>query len=276
MNRFLHILVAAMLLFSSTTASALDYYDQPVFEAGEHAVFNIYYNWGFVWIHAGDCHFKVQNKKLNGKPSLALLVAGVSTPTFDKMYCIRDSFEAFLNPSTMLPTYYREGKHEDSYVSHTRYFYFEHPNNQEVLMKRQRKTKYTEKRMTIDKSTFDLITSCYHFRNINTSDLKMNEVIPFNMMFDDDIYHLGLTFKGRTIVTLKNGKRYHALKFMPTLITGDLFKDKDDMTVYVSDDMNHVPLMVEAKIKVGYVKAMLGGVTHTKYPMTSYIPAKTK
>ena len=69
----------------------------------------------------------------------------------------------------------------------------------------------------------------------------------------------------------RNGKKYKALKFMPTLITGDLFENEDDMAVYVSDDDNHIPLLIEAKIKVGSVKAMLNTIENSKYPLSSLI-----
>ena len=138
-------------------------------------------------------------------------------------------------------------------------------------MHRYKRRKFEDKHIKLDKSTNDLIFSCYNFRNLNTDKLAVNQTVPFNMLFDDDIYNLGLTFKGKTTVKLKNGKKYKALKFVPKLITGDLFKKEDDMVIYVSDDMNHVPLLIEAKIKVGSVKAMLADYTNSKYPITSLI-----
>lgn len=255
----------------TTWANTAEYYSEPVFKAGEKAVFNLYYNLGFVWIHAGDCTFKVQDKKLDGEKTLALLVAGTTTSTFDKMYCIRDSFESYLNPATMRPVFYRETKREDSYFSHTTYNYNQKQEGMEVLMHRTKRNKTDQKVIPLDQNTLDLIFSCYNFRNLNTDKLAVNQTVPFNMLFDDDVYDLGLTFKGKTTIKLKNGKKYKALKFVPKLITGDLFKKEDDMAIYVSDDMNHVPLMIEAKIKVGSVKAMLADYSHSKYPVSSYI-----
>lgn len=272
MKRLFSILVT--MLLAAGYLSAQEYYDEPVYEPGEKAVYNLYFNWGFIWVHAGDCHFKVQNKKVNSTPAWALLVAGSTTSTFDKMYTIRDSFEAYVNPATQKPIYYKEDKHENSYESHLTYHYDYVSDGANVEMRKNRKGKLKEKQIKLDTKTYDLIASCYHFRNLNTDNLKQNQVVPFNMVFDDDIYNLGLTFKGKTTITLKNGDQYRALKFMPKLITGDLFQDEDDMCIYVTDDKNHIPLMIEAKIKVGSVKAMLSSVSKHKYPLTSYIGKK--
>lgn len=269
-------LTLALTLLASATAHGAEYVKDPVYNYGERAVFNLYYNWGFIWIHAGDCTFKVQEKDYNGKPTYAILVAGNSTPTFDKMYCIRDSFESYIDTETLKPVYYVESKHEDSFYQHVNYYYYERPDDMEVLMKKLRKTKRSEKTFTMDKETVDLIAACYKFRNLDADKLKENETVPFKMLFDDDIYDLGLTYKGKTEIKLRNGKRYRALVFMPKLITGGLFEDEDDMVIYVSDDANHVPLQINCKIKVGYVKAILSSVSHTKFPMTSELKAKTK
>ncbi len=270
------IYTLTLLLLASLSSSAAEFNKESIYNYGEKAVYNLYYNWGFIWVHAGDCTFKVQNMKYNGKPTYAILVSGNSTKTFDKMYCIRDSFETFIDTHTLRPIYYRESKHEDSYHSDITYKYFERPNDVEVLMRKIRKGKLTKKSFNISKDTHDLIACCYNFRNLNTDDLKMKETVPFNMLFDNDIYNLKLTYYGKTNITLKNGKKYHALKFMPKLITGELFENENDMVIYVSDDLNHVPLQINCKIKVGYVKAILNSVGHTKFPMTSEIKTSKK
>ncbi len=267
------LLIIILTVLSSINCWAADYeyLEEPVFKVGEKAVFNLYYNLGFVWIHAGDCTFKTQERKFNGQNVVGLLVTGTTTSTFDKMYCIRDSFESYMDAKTLRPVYYHEAKHEDSYVSKITYNYKETDKGVDVQMNRFKRNKTDEKTFSLDKNTLDLIFSCYNFRNLNTDKLDVNQTVPFNMLFDDDVYNLGLTFKGKTTVKLKNGKKYKALKFVPKLITGDLFKKEDDMVIYVSDDMNHVPLMIEAKIKVGSVKAMLSDYSHAKYPQTSLI-----
>ena len=90
-------------------------------------------------------------------------------------------------------------------------------------------------------------------------------------MLDKKIYDLTVKYSGEETIKLKNKKKYKALKFTPKLVTGDIFEDEDAMTIYVSNDENHVPLYIEAKIKVGYVKVMLNDIQNTKSPMSSDI-----
>lgn len=273
MKKIITTILAIVTTVLNMNAQDVTYYSEPVFESGEKATYNLYYNLGFIWVHAGDCIFKAQTKKYNNENVMNLSVVGLTTKTFDKMYTIRDTFEVYQNLSDHTPLFYKQDKHENSYTSHLTYVY-NYDNGVSVNMRKNRKGKLSEELIKLDDNTLDLISSCYHFRNLDTDKLKVNQTIPFNMVFDNETYSLGLVYKGKTKVTLKNGKKYKALKFMPKLITGDLFEDEDDMAVYVTDDKNHIPLMIEAKIKVGSVKAMLSDISHNKYPLDSYLGKK--
>lgn len=272
------ISIYIVFLFSIACAQAETaglYLKEKVFQGGETAKFNIYFNWGFIWIHAGDVDFSVQTEEdQNGEPVYSLKVAGNTTKTFDKMYRIRDTFEAVVDTMSLLPIYYREVKHEDSYYAHKEYFYDRRQDSTEVFLNFQRKERKWKDTIRIDNQTFDLITTCYNVRNLNIKNLDKNQSVPFPMLFDDDVYDLALTYKGKETIKLRNGNKYNALKFTPKLITGDLFKKEEDMVIYVSDDDNHVPLLIEAKIKVGYIKAMLAEIENTKMPMSSLVKKK--
>jgi hypothetical protein len=43
------------------------------------------------------------------------------------------------------------------------------------------------------------------------------------------------------------------------------------MTVWVSDDANHIPLRIESPIVVGSVKVDMMGYDNLRYPLTSLI-----
>ena len=247
------------------------YLKNNVFQDGESAKFNIYFNWGFIWIHAGDIDFTVQTKKLNGEKVYSLKVTGYTMKTFEKMYRIRDTFETFVDTVNLFPLYYREVKHEDSYYANTKYIYNRKKDNTLVYLDLTRKTRQWKDTVLINNNTFDLIATCYKVRNLDVNKLTKDQTIPFPMLFDDTVYDLGLTYKGKETIKLRNGGKYNALKFTPKLITGDLFKKEEDMTIYVSDDENHIPLLIETKIKVGYIKAVLSEIKNTKTPMKSLI-----
>ena len=50
---------------------------------------------------------------------------------------------------------------------------------------------------------------------------------------------------------------FNAIKIVPLLIEGTIFNGGEKMTVWVSDDANHIPLRVDSPILVGSIKVDL-------------------
>jgi hypothetical protein len=75
---------------------------------------------------------------------------------------------------------------------------------------------------------------------------------------------------GRTTLDLEKGK-FKVMIFMPVVMKGRVFKDEEDLTVYVSDDDNKIPLQIKANILIGSVKMTLTDYSGLKNPMTSKI-----
>ena len=263
-----------LILFSFITAKAQsngNYLKTPVFQVGETARFSLYFNWGFIWVHAGDIDFSIQTKKRNGEAVYSLKVVGYTIKSFEKMYQIKDTFETFVDTVHFLPVHYKEIKHEGSYYANNQYFFDRKQDSTLVRMNFARKNRQWKDSIKIGNNVADLIATCYKVRNLNINKLMQNQTIPFPMLLDNKVYDLGLKYKGKEIIKLRNGGKYNAHKFTPKLVTGDLFKKEEDMTIYVSDDENHVPLLIEAKITVGYIKAVLSEIKNTKTPMSSLI-----
>jgi len=58
------------------------------------------------------------------------------------------------------------------------------------------------------------------------------------------------------------------LKFHPVIQTGRIFKNEDDLNVWISDDNNKVPLLAEAKILVGSIKMELEDYSGLASPLS--------
>ena len=73
---------------------------------------------------------------------------------------------------------------------------------------------------------------------------------------DDEYYPLKIKFIGREEISIKSGK-YRCLKFAPVVQKGRVFKKEEDLSVWITDDKNLVPVLAQAKILVGSIKLEL-------------------
>ena len=66
--------------------------------------------------------------------------------------------------------------------------------------------------------------------------------VPFNFIIDNEIYKLYAIYKGKEKITLKDEKQYNCLKFSTELLEGTLFSGGDNLTVWITDDYNKIPI----------------------------------
>jgi hypothetical protein len=55
------------------------------------------------------------------------------------------------------------------------------------------------------------------------------------------------------------------------LVEGTIFSGGEDLTVWVTDDKNKIPVLIKAKILVGSVKGVFQSAENLKFPLTARI-----
>jgi hypothetical protein len=119
----------------------------------------------------------------------------------------------------------------------------------------------------------DVVSCMYYARNIDFSKLQPDDKIPFSMFLDNEVFNMYIRYLGKETIKTKYGK-FNAIKIKPLLLKGQIFDGGEKMTVWVSDDANHVPVRIESPLVVGDVKIDMMSYNNLRYPLTSLIRKK--
>ena len=120
-----------------------------------------------------------------------------------------------------------------------------------------------------------MLGAIFYCRNIDFSKLKPGDRVPVTVPIEGKINNLFIRYKGKETVTTRDKHSYNCNKFSVMLVEGTIFKGGEDMFVWVSDDPNRVPILVEAKILFGSVKGFLKSAENLRYPLSAEF-VKTK
>lgn len=236
------------------------------FQSGEKLVFRGYYNWGFIWVAAGEVELSVETDQFQNKDVFKIKGEGKNAKAFDWFFKLRDTLTCYADVKTLSPLYFDRRTHEAKYDAHHEYR-FDYGKNQitSQIQKREKPVKLDT--LTNKPCTFDILSVAYYVRNIDFSKYKKGDKIPLSMLIDNEIHSLYIRYRGLETIKTNSGERFECLKFSPLLVEGTMFKGGEDMTVWLSNDDNRIPIMVEAKILVGSVKGILesyDGLRNTK------------
>jgi len=230
------------------------------YKSGEIIHLTVFYNTLGAYIGAGDATFTTTLERFNGKPVYHAVGVGKTYPFFDNFFKVRDRYESYIDTATLQPYKFIRNVDEGGYKIYNNVTFNQSANT----------AISTNGVFKIGDCMQDVISAVYYARNINFNNYKNGDKIPFDMFLDDEIYHLYIRLIGKEKIKTKYGK-FRAIKFKPLLIKGTIFQGGENMTVWVSDDPNHLLLRIESPITVGSVKVDMMGYENLRYPLSSMI-----
>ncbi len=241
------------------------------FNPGEVVTYQAYYNWGFIWIHAGDIKFSVDQKPYKNKKVYQFEAIGNTVPSYDWAYKVRDKYQSYVDMETFSPLLLIANTNEGG-TSDCQTYVFSYTNKKIYVDSQTSKKPETKDSVYFSNCVYDVLSGIYYCRNINFSSYKINDKIPFSLIIENKIYPLYIRYLGKDIIKIHEDKQqFRCIKFSVLLVAGTIFKGGEDMTVYVTDDDNRIPVLVEAKILIGSVKAYLNTAVGLRSPETALI-----
>ena len=84
--------------------------------------------------------------------------------------------------------------------------------------------------------------------------------------FDEELFPLNLKIIGRETINTRAGK-IRCIKLRPVIQEGRVFKDEEDLTMWVSDDLNRIPVRLQAEVVVGSIKMDLKEFANLAHPL---------
>lgn len=237
------------------------------FGDNEHLAYKVYYNWKAVWAKAGSVTFDINETTLNGKENYHIKAIGKTYPFYNMFYKVHDVYETFVDKETTLPNKFVRDVNEGGFkLDHTYDF------NREIFkvhtVSKVNDHKENVKEFDFNACTHDLLSVIYQMRTLDFAKMKIGEEVPVEVFLDNEFYDLSMIYKGKAEVDTKFGK-IRCLKVVPKVISGRVFKDEEAVIVYVSDDANKIPVLIETPISVGSIKAILDNFENLKNPTTA-------
>ena len=240
-----------------------------VFKAGEQTTYKIYYHWHFVWLESGEVTFGTAAKDYHGIPSYYLTGQGHSYPKYDWFYTVRDTFQAYVDTFGFSPLRFTRFSNEGSnHIKNDNLF--DQIHHKIFYFSRNKENDFKHDSINLPANAFDPLSGIYFTRCLNFSKAKLNDTVPVTIYLDDHIYHIHIRYLGKEDETTAFGK-FRCLKLKVSLISGTIFKQGEEMTVWVTDDANHLPIYIEAPIVIGSVRVELLSFSNLRSPMDSKV-----
>jgi len=244
--------------------------DDLVFKVGERLTLVANYRWGIINTDVGEATMLVERESFRDTQYFNVRAYATTYKFWDNFFKVRDVYEGRFDVHTLRPLYFHRDIYEGDYkMVNTIYF-----NNDDYTIKASAKRENYPRRDTVlqgKPTTYDFISLFYNSRNIDFSSLTEGKTYPFSFVIDDEMFDLYYRFICKEEKNISGLGRFRCLKFAAKLVAGEVFKGDSEITIWITDDENRIPLLFESPVRVGKVSARLSKYSNLKYPLTSKI-----
>jgi len=238
-----HLLL--LFLFTTTILTA----QKQAYGAGEWFKFRVHYE----FVTAGYATLEVKDAKLKGKDVLHVKGYGETVGVSKWFFKVEDDYQSYIDKEKNIPYRFIRDINEGGYTKDIQVDFNHETNKATVFDKKHNETSV----LSFEEEAQDMVSAFYYLRNnLDTKNIKEGEVVEINMFFDKENFKFRLKFIGREVLKTSFG-RVPTLIFRPYVQSGRVFKEKESLTVWISDDDNKMPLLIKADLAVGSLKATL-------------------
>lgn len=259
-----HIILLVLTLLCVIPVSAQKS-DLP-YIGGESLTYVVNYKWGAVDTDVGEAvtNLTYENGMFHS------IITGRTFKFYDVFFKVREHFESKFYEDPIRPHYFYRDSQEGKYrMRNTFWFNNEDNTVQAKIQKYERTPKDTLLQGNVN--TMDIPALFYKVRKIDFDSVSIGVKQPISFVIDDDIYEFYYILQGREVKKIKGLGTFKTLKFAVRLIAGSVFTGEEDMSIWVTDDENKIPLLFESPIIVGRVQGRLVDYKNIKSPLTSKI-----
>ncbi|KAA1246117.1 DUF3108 domain-containing protein [Aquimarina sp. RZ0] len=190
----------------------------------------------------------MQTTRVNtGKSNYLRLKCNAATYSkWDSFFKIRDVYEAYVNPSSLKPYLYKRDINEGGYIKKEKYVYSHKKKTIKATM--QKKKEPNTKTIKMSANTFDVVSTLYHIRNMDIDKAPVGTNQKVTILFDRKPQIVYLKLLGKETINTKTMGSKECYKIA---INNDALKGTNKNIIYLTADLNKVPVLIKFSIPAG-------------------------
>jgi len=262
--------IIASLFVAVLTAFAIDdnayrYVVNNSFTNGELLKYRVHL--GF--INAGFATMRIEDKlyEINSRTCYRIDVFGQTSGVVELFQDVEDNWGTYLDTASIIPLrayrYIKENRYRKNEVID-----FKPASDTAIVFKLDKQTKELKETLyyAIPNNAQDIVSGYYYLRTLDFNIIPRGKVIKVDAFFDEEVYDFQVKYLGKDVVKTKFGK-FNAIVLSPVMPKNKIFRGKNPIKVWLSDDRNKIPIKVKAAMFVGAVEIDIIDYENVKHPL---------
>lgn len=277
MNRLFVSVAATALLAASAIFGTIPTRAQssPVpFGDGENLPYTVSYRAKLIPpINMMRVSLRTVGENLGGAPHYHVIGNGRTTGGVSGIFSLNDTFHTWLDGRTLLPSRMTSDQHEDNYHFRATYNYDWQAMRVSNVRRNAKWDSDLYAEIPLRENSGDALSLFFRMRALDLQSLSPGVEYPLDLVLGEGTRPIAFRYLGREELKIRRTGTFRALKFVCTMATedGSTFEEGMAFTIWISDDANKIPLLIDCPIRIGRVRVTLTEGYRVLHPMDSLV-----
>lgn len=233
------------------------------FQQGERMVYRAAYNSLITGnVTAGEATLEVLpgNRTIGDRKTMHIRSIAQTKGLFNLFFRVVNRYESYIDAESIAPWTFIRSVREKNYSKDQNVEFDQYRNIASSNTATVEVVPYVQ----------DIISAFYYARTFNYDNVQPGDSFEVDFFLDDSVYVTRIVFDGRERIRTRAGT-FNTLRFKPMVLEGSVFNQPYPMTLWISDDENKIPVLLESGLVVGNVRLELTAYEGLRNPLTSRI-----
>lgn len=199
------------------------------------------------------------NEDIGGRPHYHIVGNGRTAGMVKGFFNLNDTYHSWLDGETLLPLRMTSDIQEDNYRFKATFNYDWDALQVNNVLRNAKWDANEYHTIPLQYDSGDALSLLYRLRGVDVDALEPGKQYPLDLILDRTSKTIFYTFLGREEIKVRKTGTFNALRIKCTMVTSDgsTFEDGMELTAWISDDDNRIPLVIDSPIRVGSVRVTL-------------------
>lgn len=215
----------------------------------EKLVYTASYNMSGMLTNFAQIVLKTEQVSTSGKTYLNLNLKATTFSKWDTYFKIRDVYESYVNPTTLVPSLYKRDVFEGDYTKTEKYVF--KPDRKTITSTSKRRSDPEKtNNVVIGTSTIDIVTALYKLRTFDYPNKKAGDIIPVTIIFDEKEIKTSVKYHGKE--KIKAGPLGEVECYKISINSqAETMKGKTGNYIWITANSKRIPALFKFQIPVG-------------------------
>ena len=248
---FIAILFTVFAFNTSSTTVENNY-----IKSGEKLTFIASFNVSGVMTDIAEVRMETSTVKTKTRELLRLKCTASTYSSWDKFFKVRDLYESYVDPETLLPVLYKRSIEEGTYKKELKYL-FKRKSKIAISTLNKKGYKDFKTEVPITDSTLDIVSTIYNARILDYENFSVGKKITKKLIVDSEVQTVTIEYLGKENISVSNYGKKECYKLSIRFGGNEIEKIKGGKYIYITADDDRLPALIEATIPVGRIQIRL-------------------